>query len=89
MQEPFPARQYDVRVPEYGGGDAAITLVNWLVEPGQNLIAGERIAELLVDSCLIQLESEVNGELTQIQVPSSAKVETGQVIASIKHDSND
>ncbi len=83
-QDPFPDEIQQVTVPDLGIENRPVSLVNWLVPPDAKVIAGERIAELLVDSTLFHLESEHNGRLKKYLVPSGVVVQTGDFIAEIE-----
>lgn len=82
-QDPFSQSVSHVVVPKLGVDRQPITLVNWLVSPGSSIIAGERIAELLVDSILFHLESEYDGKLERLLVPTGSQVKAGEAIAEI------
>ena len=82
-QDPFSHAVSQVAVPNLGANQRSITLVNWLVATGSFVIAGERIAELLVDSVLFHLESDVDGKLERVLVPTGSQVKVGQAIAEI------
>lgn len=82
-QEPFPRSVQLIRVPDLGAVSKSIQLVNWTVSTGESIIAGERVAELLIDSVLVHLESEVEGILSRYLVASGANVEIGQSIAEV------
>lgn len=82
-QDPFFPDKYLLRVPTLGTGDRPVRLVNWLVSVGAKVISGERVAELLVDSVLFHLESDVNGTLTEFLVPTGREVFEGEPIATL------
>lgn len=85
MQDPFLNPTCPIIVPDLGSEPSTpILLVNWLVSPGDSLIAGERVAELLIDSCLFHLESEHCGQLAEVFVPRGAKVRVGESIAAVR-----
>ncbi len=86
MQDPFSQGVSLVVVPNLGVDQRAATLTNWLVAPGSSIIAGERIAELLVDSILFHLESEFDGKLERLLAPTGAQVKAGEPIAEISHE---
>lgn len=82
-QDPFSSDKYLLRVPPLGTGDRPVRLVNWLVSVGAKVISGERVAELLVDSVLFHLESDVNGTLAEFLVPTGRQVAEGEPIATL------
>ena len=71
-------------VPELGVVNSPIVIVGWLVAPGAELIAGERVAELLADSVLFHMESSVNGRLARILKGTGSCVEVGDAIAEVE-----
>ncbi len=85
-QDPFSQGVSLIVVPDLGVGQQPITLVNWLVSPGSSIIAGERVAELLVDSILFHLESEFDGELERLLAPTGSKVKAGDAVAEISRE---
>jgi pyruvate/2-oxoglutarate dehydrogenase complex dihydrolipoamide acyltransferase (E2) component len=82
-QDPFSQGVSLIVVPDLGVSQQPITLVNWLVSPGSSIIAGERIAELLVDSILFHLESEFDGKLERLLAPTGSQVKAGESIAEV------
>lgn len=83
MQDPFSDEIFYLTIPELGAEGREVTLVNWLVPQGERVIAGERIAELLVASVLFHLEASRDGRLSAYLVPTGSTVSTGQRIAVI------
>lgn len=75
---------HQVKVPNLYSEGVPIKHMNWTTPIGSSVIAGERIAELLIDSVLFHLESDGEGILTKYLVPSGAIVEEGQAIAELK-----
>lgn len=83
-QPPFPPGIHLVKVPQLHAGTTPIKLINWTTPVGSQVIIGERIAELLIDSVLFHLEADANGTLTKYLVPSGAIVAEGKAIAEIE-----
>lgn len=85
-QEAFDPRLVNVTVPELGAGADSIRLVTWLVPVKARVIPGERIAELLTQGAVFQLEAPAEGTLwAQLAAPGEA-VHAGQSIATIRRD---
>ncbi len=72
----------DVVVPDLGVS-GPIFLVTWLVNRGDTLIPGERMAELLADGCLFHLESPVGGILATRLGVVGKTVSVGDTIARV------
>ena len=73
-----------MKVPNLHSGGAPIKLMNWTTPVGSQVITGERIAELLIDSVLFHLEADNDGTLKRYLVPSGATVVEDQSIAEIE-----
>ncbi len=52
-------------LPNLGAGDQEIRLVQWLVESGDNVIEGDRVAEVLVGGILFHVSSPADGVLSR------------------------
>ena len=68
-----------VRVPSLGL-DEPIRLSLWLVAPGESVLQGERIVELLCGPVVVDLPAPASGTLEQILVPEDHPVRQGQVL---------
>lgn len=83
-QEAFDPQLVNVTVPELGAGADSIRLVTWLVPVRARVIPGERIAELLTQGSVFQLESPAEGTVwAQLAAPGET-VRVGQPIATIR-----
>lgn len=82
-QDPFSNLENDVTVPDLETGSAEVTFVTWLVPSGSNVIPGERIAELLAEGILFQLESPAEGRLTRLKAKPGEVLSPGAQIARV------
>jgi len=82
-QEALPPRSTPITIPDLGVGQEPICLVNWLVKPPAQLISGERLVELLVQGCVLQLEAETDGQLNSLVAESGSTVRCGEIIGWI------
>lgn len=73
-----------IRVPDLGTGAHALQLVQWLVDPGSPLMAGDRVAEVLATGILFQLPAPVSGTILRIEKPDRSEVRVGDIIGWIE-----
>ncbi len=82
-QDPFAAGRIQVVIPDLGTDGRPIRLVNWLVPTGASVIPGERLAELLAEGTVFQLEAPAEGRLSRRRAASGKLLAPGDVIATI------
>jgi TPP-dependent pyruvate/acetoin dehydrogenase alpha subunit len=73
-----------MKMPDLATTGSAITLVRWLVQPGQTVQRGQPLAEVETEKATSNLESIVTGVLKEARVPAGAAVLVGQVIAVLE-----
>ncbi len=73
----------DIPMPQLEEGDEEITLVAWLKQPGDQIAAGEVIAEAMTEKVNVEIESPVAGVLAEILVAEDDTVVVGQPIARV------
>ncbi|WP_437203982.1 biotin/lipoyl-containing protein [Planctomicrobium sp. SH664] len=83
-QDPFPNSPVDVTLPEVGAGAEPIRFVTWLVPEGARVIPGERIAELVTQGIVWQLDASTYGRIGKFQVHPGRIVQAGDVLAQIE-----
>ena len=59
------------------------TLVRWLKQKGDKVVAGDILAEVETDKATMEMESFDDGVLSEIYVPAGQKVAIGQRIAML------
>jgi pyruvate/2-oxoglutarate dehydrogenase complex dihydrolipoamide acyltransferase (E2) component len=69
-----------ILVPELGNGDLAVRLGCWLVDVGDEIIQGDRLAELILPGTVFELTATASGRLTRIERANGATVECGTVL---------
>lgn len=69
-----------VVVPKLDSPSRPVQLVQWLVDPGTALHAGDRIAELLVSGVVFHLAAPVDGVLLRVATQSHSAVRIGDVL---------
>jgi pyruvate/2-oxoglutarate dehydrogenase complex dihydrolipoamide acyltransferase (E2) component len=76
-------------MPEIGAGAQPLRIVQWLVEPGTELLAGDRVVEIATVGVLFSVSSPWSGTLVQQLRPSDATVRTGEPLATIDVSDDD
>lgn len=74
----------DVKMPNLGDAVETVTLVNWLVQEGQPVQAGDAICEVETDKAATEIQSEAGGMLLRKVVPAGSRVAPGEIIAQIE-----
>jgi pyruvate/2-oxoglutarate dehydrogenase complex dihydrolipoamide acyltransferase (E2) component len=74
-----------VRMPNVGAETSEARLIRWLHAVGDDVAAGEPIAELETEKVQVDLESPASGVLTEIRVAPDTEVSVGMVLAAIEH----
>jgi 2-oxoisovalerate dehydrogenase E1 component len=89
----LPARTAaDLFVVEANGAspaDQTVTVIAWLIRPGEEVWAGQRIAEVESDKSVLDLASPVGGTVQSILVEEGEPVGIGTALALIKTLSHD
>lgn len=75
---------FPVTVPELDDRSQPLQLIQWLVDPGAQVFAGGRIAELLVAGVVFHLAAPVDGVLQRLAVSDHSPVHIGDVLAWIR-----
>jgi TPP-dependent pyruvate/acetoin dehydrogenase alpha subunit len=73
-----------MRLPDLATTGSAVSVVRWLVEPGQHVRRGEPILEVMTDKAVVELESTVTGLLREFAVQPGDEVTTGMEIATFE-----
>jgi pyruvate/2-oxoglutarate dehydrogenase complex dihydrolipoamide acyltransferase (E2) component len=79
-------RRYLLVLPELGLGARTISASLWLVEPGAEVNAGDRLLEVLAGSVTIDLPSPASGVLVETYVDEDEPLAVGQRLAMIESD---
>ncbi len=81
----MPAMEYPLHVPDLGEV-GPIRLSLWLVEEGENVEAGDRVAELLAGPATYDLPAPAAGRLIRCLIDEDQEVHSGQLIGLIEGD---
>lgn len=75
----------EITVPDLGtGADATIAISAWLVKPGEEVIVGDRVVELLLGEITFDVASPVSGRLVQVLIEADEPVAVGSVLGMIE-----
>ena len=69
-------------LPELGAG--AVTLSVWYAEPGEPVLEGERLVEVLADGATFEVVSPATGRLADKRVFPGEPLEPGQVLGNVE-----
>lgn len=75
---------HEVAIEELGDGVEQATFAEWLKDVGDQVSAGEPLAEVMTDKVNLEIEAPVAGVLRSQQVVPEDVVRLGQVIAVIE-----
>ena len=73
-----------VVVPELGAGEQPIQFLQWVVDVGSTVHAGDRVAEILVTGIVFHVAVPVDGVLSAIEVSSRSTLNAGDVLGWIE-----
>ncbi len=65
-------------------GTASVTLSHWYAEPGDSVLAGERIVEVLTDGATFEVTSPATGKLVSKQAFPREQLAAGQLLGAIE-----
>ncbi len=74
----------DVPMPTMGYDMTEGTLVRWLKQPGDTVRPGEALADIETDKAVVEIESFVEGIVTEILVREGDTVQVGTIIARVR-----
>src|SRR5690242_2505630 len=79
----------EIQMPKLSDTMAEGTLVAWKKKKGDQVSAGEVLAEIETDKATMEWESPEDGTLSEIYVQEGGKVNVGDKIAFIRGDSEE
>jgi pyruvate/2-oxoglutarate dehydrogenase complex dihydrolipoamide acyltransferase (E2) component len=79
----------EIVLPELGAGPHPIRVVQWLVDPNSEVLAGERLLEVAATGVLFVVSAPANGVLRSQAVAFDAIVSPGMVLGLIEADEED
>lgn len=72
-----------IKIPDLGAADDQVTLVQWLVEVGDEITRGQKIVSIETDKAVVELESVAAGMLLKQCVAKGQDATVGDVIAYV------
>ena len=79
----------ELLMPEIGAGAQPMRIVQWLSEPGTDLLMGDRVVEIVTAGVLFSVSSPWSGTLLRQLLPADSSVQTGDALATIAVDEVD
>lgn len=77
----------EVTLPKWGLTMEEATLVEWKVSQGERVREGQVLATVETDKVTNELESPVNGVVSEIRVPAgTSEIKVGDVLCVIEED---
>jgi pyruvate/2-oxoglutarate dehydrogenase complex dihydrolipoamide acyltransferase (E2) component len=73
-----------IKMPDFGTTSSDVTVLRWLVEPGQRIERGQPLMEIETDKSTIEVESIVSGVVREFLVDCGQSLEAGEVIVIIE-----
>lgn len=85
----MPTQRHVVVLPELGLGSRLLVVSLWLVEPGSEVTAGDRLLEILAGEATVDLSAPVSGVFVEALVDDEQPVIVGQPVAVIEAAEDD
>jgi pyruvate/2-oxoglutarate dehydrogenase complex dihydrolipoamide acyltransferase (E2) component len=76
--------RHEIRLPDLGMAGHEVKLSLWLVEPGERVLAGDRVVEILAGPATVDLSSPADGVLGQVFAEEDEPLVTGQLLAVVE-----
>jgi pyruvate/2-oxoglutarate dehydrogenase complex dihydrolipoamide acyltransferase (E2) component len=70
-------------LPELFAGDDAVRVGCWLAEPGEAVVEGDRLIELVLPGMTFDVPAPVSGVVVRIEKPFESTVRPGDVLGWI------
>jgi pyruvate/2-oxoglutarate dehydrogenase complex dihydrolipoamide acyltransferase (E2) component len=61
----------------------------WLVDPGESVVEGDRVIEVLAGEATIDLPAPTTGVLVRVLVDEGERLEVGQLLGIFESESDD
>jgi len=74
----------DITLPEIGEGVTEATIVQWNIEVGDEVQAGQVIVEIMTDKVNIEVEAQHGGTIIEILHTNDEEVRIGTAIARLR-----
>ena len=77
-----------IHVPDLGTEQESVRISAWLVEPGQTVVAGDRLVELLIPGITYDISATQSGALASTTRHVDAIVSPGDIIGWLVREEN-
>ena len=74
----------NIKMPDFGTTSSDVTVLRWLVEPGQRVERGQPLMEIETDKSTMEVESIVSGVVREFLVDCGQSIEAGEVFVIIE-----
>ena len=81
--------QSSIIAPDIGAEDQTVRLSCWLVDIGDEINAGDRIVELVLNGITFDISAEVSGILTKIELSKDSEIQPGMKLGEITLQTDD
>jgi pyruvate dehydrogenase E2 component (dihydrolipoamide acetyltransferase) len=76
--------RFEMKMPDLATTDSPVRVVRWMAAPGQSVRRGEPLLEVETDKATMDVESVVNGVLTEIVTKLNETASAGELIAVLE-----
>ena len=73
-----------IKMPDFGTTSSDVTVLRWLVEPGQRIERGQPLMEIETDKSTMEVESIVSGVVREFLVGCGQSIQAGEVIVIVE-----
>ena len=73
-----------ILLPELDTGNEIVRVSAWLIDPGDSVVTGDRIVEVLIRGVSFDVSAPASGVLAGIEKPLDAIVATGDTLGRIE-----
>ena len=73
-----------IKMPDFGTTSSDVTVLRWLVEPGQRIERGQSLVEIETDKSTMEVESIASGVVKERLVDCGQSIEAGEVFVIIE-----
>lgn len=81
QEAPF---EVSIVCPDLGVTSGGVEVVQWLVDPGTVVCAGDRVLELLAEGVVVHVVAPADGVLSAVRVSTRRVVATGDLLTVIE-----
>ena len=78
-----------IELPDLGAGDEAVCVSCWLVDPGEMVVAGDRVVEVLIKGITFDVSAPVSGIVSRIEKSPDTRIVPGDILGWIESENGD